>query len=139
MSRTLVHQFAVKIPAGTTEAAPLVTSTVFPPNRVESVRWLFPGGCNGLVGIQIGARSVPVLPHTRGTWFINSGAAHGISVRDLHVTGDWSVIGYNTGAHDHTVHVTFVVYREERPAEPFALIRPEDISQFPTFGRVRYD
>lgn len=111
MSRTLSYTFAVTIPAGTLQSAPLVTSTQFETNEVKRIEWVFPGGCNGVVGIQIGARSVQVLPSGQGQFHVRSGAAEGIDVEELPNTGDWSVIGYNTGAFPHTVQVTFHVNR----------------------------
>lgn len=139
MPRTLVYQFAVTIPAGTTQAAPLVTATAFEPNEVEHIEWLFPHGCNGLAGIRIGARGVPVLPSGAANWFTRSGDSQGITPAGMHVTGDWSVIGYNLGTFPHTIHVTFKVHRKEPPAEPFALLNDADMSQFPTFEPVRHD
>src|SRR5215472_13168029 len=114
MAVTLPYIFQVTIPAGTPKAAPLVTPTVFEPNVVESITWLFPHGCNGLVGIQIGAKSVPVLPPNGANWFRHSGAASGITVEDMPNTGDWSVIGYNTGANPHTIDVIFQVHRKDK-------------------------
>lgn len=116
MGTTLVYPFAVTIPAGTTKAVPSVALTQFEQNIVERVEWVFPPGCNGQVGIQLGARSVPVLPTSGGKWFTSSGDTHGLDLKDMHNTGDWSVIGYNLGAFAHTVQVTFVVHRIPTPA-----------------------
>ena len=119
MARTLSHTFAVTIPAGTLQSAPLVTPVQFETNIVDRIDWVFPGGCNGVVGIQIGSRSVPVLPSNPGAFYVRSGAAQGTAVEDLPNTGDWSVIGYNTGSFNHTVQVTFTVRRiVEPPKDP---------------------
>lgn len=115
MPLTIVHPFSVTIPAGTPIAAPLVTATQFAPNVVERVEWRFPQGCNGQVGIQIGARSVPVLPGDRTQFFVRSGDSQGIDLEDMHTTGDWSVIGYNLGAFPHTILVTFKMHRKVKP------------------------
>lgn len=133
MARTLVYQFPVTIPAGTTQAAPLVTATTFEPNIVEHIAWLFPHGCNGFVGIRIGARTVPVLPSGAANWFTFSGMAQGTDVEDLAQTGDWSVIGYNTGINPHTVQVTFKVRRKEKAQQPFMLIPDAELNNFPLF------
>lgn len=108
---TIVYPYDVTIPAGTSKNAPLVTLTQFEPNVVERIDWLFPDGCNGLVGIRIGAQGVSVIPWNVNAWLIRSGDSGGYDVEDMHTTGDWSVIGYNTGAYPHTVHVTFRVHR----------------------------
>jgi hypothetical protein len=105
---TQLRQFDVTIPAGTAKAVPLVTSVAFPPRVVKRIDWLFPHGCNGNVGIQIGARNVPVLPGNVNQFITRSGDSAGVNVDDMPTTGDWSVIGYNTGTHDHTIHFTFM-------------------------------
>jgi hypothetical protein len=138
MAVTLSYIFQVTIPPGTLQAAPLVTPTTFEANEVEHIEWLFPHGCVGLVGIQIGARAVPVLPPNGVNWYRRSGSASGIAVTDMPVTGDWSVIGFNTGAFAHTVDVTFKVHRREKVPPPFTLFDDADISFFPTFEPVRH-
>jgi hypothetical protein len=115
MVYTIVHPFAVTIPAGTLSTAPLVTPTVFAPNIVDSIEWVFPNGCNGLVGIQIGARNIPVIPGAKNQFFTRSGSSGLIDVEDMHDSGDWSVIGFNTGVFPHTVQVTFKVHRKVKP------------------------
>lgn len=114
MPLTLVRVFDVTIPAGTPIATPLVTPTVFAPNKVLSILWRFPSGCNGQVGIAIGARTVPVLPDIPGKYLVHNGDTVGYDVEDFPTTGDWSVIGYNLGAFPHTVHVEFKVHRNVR-------------------------
>lgn len=107
---TQLRQFDVTIPAGTPKATPLVTSVAFNPRVVTRIDWLFPHGCNGLVGIQIGARDVAVLPGNRNEFITRSGDSAGADLEGMHETGDWSLIGYNTGAFDHTIHLTFHVH-----------------------------
>ena len=75
-----------------------------------------------MVGIQIGARTVPVLPSNTGAFYVRSGAAQGTDVIDLPNTGDWSVIGYNTGSFNHTIQVTFTVRRIVEPPKDLMLV-----------------
>lgn len=117
MAWTILHPFQVTIPPGTPQATPLVTPTTFAPNVVDRIQWRFPGGCNGAVGIQIGSRSVPVLPGAKTQFFIQSGDTSGFDLEDMPTTGDWSVIGFNTGAFPHTILVTFKVHRKEPEPE----------------------
>lgn len=138
MALTLPYIFQVTIPAGTPQAVPLVTPTTFEPNVVERIEWLFPSGCNGLVGIQIGARGVSVLPPNGVNWYRHSGSYHGIDVTDMPVTGDWSVIGFNTGANPHTIDVTYIVHRLIKEPPLFTLFDDIDLSLFPTFEIQRY-
>jgi hypothetical protein len=138
MARTTVRHFSVTIPAGTPQGTPLTTPTTFEPDVVERVEWLFPHGCNGLVGIQIGARSVQVLPTTPGALFKRSGDSHGIDLQEVHVTGDWSVIGFNTGVNPHTIDVTFHTHRLEKQPAELLLIDEAELSDFPTYVPLRY-
>jgi hypothetical protein len=133
MARTLVYYFAVTIPPGTPQAAPLVTPTTIEPNEVQHIEWLFPPGCNGKVGIQIGARNVPVLPLGGTTFLTRSGDSHGMDVEDFHETGDWSVIGFNTGLNPHTIRVTFIARRKQPPLEVRLISSDDDLSFWPTF------
>lgn len=114
---TVVRHVDVTIPAGTPKASPQVTSFQFGTMVVERVDWLFPHGCNGLVGIQVGAKSVPIIPYDRTQFITRSGDSSGIDLADMHDTGDWSVIGYNTGAFSHTVHLTFRMHAHEPPID----------------------
>lgn len=117
MPKTLVRSFDVTIPAGTTKANPLIALTTFEPNTVKRISWRFPGGCNGQVGIQIGARAVPVVPDVAGMFMVRTGDTTGYDLSDHHSTGDWSVIGYNLGAFPHTIHVEYSLHRIE-PSKP---------------------
>ena len=121
MAFPILHPFNVTVPAGTPIATPIVASTVFSPSVVDRIDWLFPPGCKGLVGIQIGARSVPVIPGDHTQFFIRSGDSSGYDLSDLPTTGDWSVIAYNTGSFPHTIQVTYRVHRHVKP-EPLRFI-----------------
>lgn len=110
---TQVRHVDVTIPAGTPKATPQVTSFQFGVVIMERIDWLFPHGCNGLVGIQIGARSVPIIPYDRTQFITRSGDSAGVDLADMHNTGDWSVIGYNTGSFPHTIHLTLRMHAPE--------------------------
>lgn len=114
MPLTLVQPFDVTIPAGTPIATPVTVLTQFAPNVVTRIEWNFPPGCQGQVGIQIGSRSVPVIPFSRAQWLVRSGESAGMDLEGMHDSGDWSVIGYNTGAFPHTIHVVFFAHRKVR-------------------------
>lgn len=128
MARTFTRVFQVSLAAGITPTAPLVTTCQLVPCIVDSVSWLFPDGCNGLVGIQVGTRNVPLIPYDRGQFIVNSGNSSGVDVADMLDSGDWSVIGYNQGASTHVISVTFN-YHIATPAEKayFILDTPQVI------------
>lgn len=132
MPLTIPFTFAVTIPAGTAKTAPLVTVTRFASNIVERVEWLFPVGCNGQVGIQIGSRSVPIIPISSTQWLIRSGDSASLGVSGMPNTGDWSVIGYNLGAFDHTVQVSFVARRIESAQRSVMIVT--DMSSILSYG-----
>lgn len=117
MSITLLHPRGVTIPAGTLKTAPFEGGAVFPPGIVEAVLWRFPGGCNGQVGIKIASSHNPVFPATTTEWIVHSGDVSGYDIQDFPDSGDFSVLGYNTGSFPHTVQVEFRVRRRE-PEEP---------------------
>ncbi len=122
MAFTQLRHFDVTIPAGTLKASPLVSSAQFNTSIVERIEWLFPAGCQGLVGIQIGARNIPVIPYDRTQFLTRTGDSAGVDLTDMHQTGDWSVIGYNTGSFQHTIHVTFHTHAiEAKQDDPFIL------------------
>jgi hypothetical protein len=114
---TQVRYFDVTIPAGTPKASPLVSLIQFAPRVVTRIDWLFPHGCQGLVGIQIGARGIPVIPGSIGQFIVRSGDSAGVNLEGMHETGDWSVIGYNTGSFSHTVHLTFITHAIPPPVD----------------------
>jgi len=111
----------VTIPAGTAKASPLVTLTQIDTGVVERIEWTFPPGCQGNVGIQFGARSIAIIPKPATAFIVRSGNSSAYPVEDMHDTGDWSVIGYNTGRFPHTVEVTFFSHAPD-PEEPDVIL-----------------
>lgn len=125
----LIH-FTVTVPAGTPAAAPLVVPTVFRPSIVEQITWRLPPGTAGLVGFQVGARGVQIIPALAGQFIIGEGTSGSFAVQGKHDTGDWSVIAYNTGTHPHNIYLTYHI-RTLRPAPaPFALAHDAAISNY---------
>lgn len=124
MAFSIIRSFNVTIPAGTAKTAPLVTLAQSAPSVVDRIDWLFPAGCNGQVGIQIGARTVPLVPADPTQFFTGSGNSTGYDLTGMHDTGDWSVIGYNTGAFPHTIQVTFRQHRKVKPEPLFFITDP---------------
>jgi hypothetical protein len=100
-------EFAVTVPAGTPIATPLVTPTVLPVRKISRIAWSIPPGSAGQVGWRIGMKTIQVIPVNAGSWIIKDGESAGSDLSRLPDSGDWSVIGYNIGAHAHTVYVSF--------------------------------
>ena len=116
-----IRQFAVVVPSGTTQAAPLVTPTTFDPREVRRIEWRFPAGCGGLVGFYVAMAKVQILPLPAGTWVVGDNTSGGWDVTGQPNTGLWQVVAYNTGAHSHTLAA--------RPAASFPGVDDADISE----------
>lgn len=108
-------EFQVTIPAGTTQAAPLVVPTRFPARRVDEITWMIPPGPSGLAGWRITMGGVQVVPANLGGWIVRDGHYSGAALAKLPTSGAWDVTGYNTGKYPHTFYVTFLVAVLEAP------------------------
>jgi len=115
-------EFAVTIPAGTLKSAPAFTPTVMPDRIIDIIRWRFPPGPSGLVGIQIASSKVAILPRGAGQFYVASGEMSSADLASLPTTGDWGVYGYNTGTHPHTIYISFMVSAIFPPEIPRILI-----------------
>lgn len=104
-----VRAFAVTIPAGTPEASPVTQDIFFPVREVTAVSWKVPPGPSGLMGWRLTmSGGNPVVP-AAGGWIVADGQADTWPLQDLPDSGAWEVTGYNTGAYDHTVYLTFLL------------------------------
>lgn len=117
MTLTLLHTRGVTIPAGTPIATPHEGGVNVPPGIVEAIRWRFPGGCNGQVGIKLASSHVPIYPGTQTEWIVHSGSITGDSVEGFPDSGDFSLLGYNLGSFDHTIQIELRMHRMQ-PPEP---------------------
>lgn len=115
MTLTLLHPRAIPVPAGTPITAPVEIGTGFPPGIVERIQWVFPGGCNGQVGIKIASSHAPIFPGSTTEWIVESGSISGYDLEGFPDSGDFSVLAYNNGSFQHTIQVTYRVHRMEPP------------------------
>jgi hypothetical protein len=100
-------EFAIVVPAGTLAIAPLITPTILPVRKISRIAWSVPPGSAGLTGLRIGMGKNQVIPVNLGAWIVKDGESAGSDLARLPDSGAWSVIAYNTGAHPHTLYVTF--------------------------------
>lgn len=103
------YEFAVPIPAGTPVSAPIVVPTVMQPRKIVSVQWTIPPGASGFAGFRISMGGIQVIPVNKGAWIIRDGSDGSSALARLPDSGAWDITAYNTGAHPHTVYVTFYV------------------------------
>jgi len=122
-----VKRFAITVPAGTSQAAPITQPTTFEPRIVRRIEWVFPPGCNGLVGILFSMNQIPVIPLPSGTFIIESAVTGGYDVTGQPDSGAWQVTAFNTGANPHTIQVSYHADLIE-PREPdFTLLDQIDL------------
>lgn len=101
--------FAVQIPAGTLQTAPVTVATALPPRRVTQIQWRVPPGPLGLMGWRITSAKAQIIPRAQGSWMINNAQSGTWTLENLPDSGAWEVTGYNTGVNPHTVYVTYLV------------------------------
>ena len=104
-----VRTFAVTIPAGTPETAPVTQDIFMPVREVTSVGWKVPPGPSGLMGWRLTMSGGTAVIPTGGGWVVADDQDDTWPLQDLPDSGAWEVTGYNTGAFPHTVYLTFLL------------------------------
>lgn len=95
------------VPAGTTQANPLVTDISFPAREVIAVSWRVPPGPSGLMGWALTSAGTPVIPIQQGAYVVTDNQSATWELEGYLDSGNWQVTAYNTGLYDHTVYLTF--------------------------------
>jgi hypothetical protein len=101
--------FAVTIPAGTPIAAPVTRDISFPPFHVDYVEVIIPPGPLGQMGFRIASSRTQWVPWNPGSWIIANDVTKVFNAEGWPDSGDWQIIGYNTGVFDHGIEVTFAL------------------------------
>lgn len=104
---TQVRSFELTVPAGTAKDSPVSLPMSFPPMTVTEITVTVPPGPNGHLGIQIAAAGAQVIPWNAGEFLVPNDVVMTWQPVGYSDAGSWSLIGYNTGTHDHTVWVRF--------------------------------
>jgi hypothetical protein len=104
---TQVRGFEITIPAGTAKDAPVTRDMSFPPMTVADITVTVPPGPNGNLGIQIASAGSQVIPWNDGEWLVPNDVVMTWTPDGYADSGSWQLVGYNTGAFDHTVWVRF--------------------------------
>ena len=102
-----IRTFTVTIPTGSTKAAPHKTRIAFPPRVVRIVRVRVPPGPLGVMGFALGVSGTPLIPYNATAFIVADDETFSAPVEGYPTSGDWWVIGYNTGTFTHTIQVTF--------------------------------
>lgn len=113
---TRVEVFQVVVPAGTLSAAPVTIATRFDDGIVDRLEILVPPGPNGLMGFRVNHGGGAVFPRETSKWIVADGEKIDWPMEEVHTAGDWAIVAYNTGIHDHTLYVRFLVRESFGPS-----------------------
>ena len=113
-----IREYAVLVPAGTPQGAPLVTDVSFPERVVVSVAWRVPPGPSGLMGWALTSAGAPVIPIQPDSWMVTDNQAGSWDLEGYLDSGNWQVAAYNTGVYPHTVYLTFFLNLPGAAAPP---------------------
>ena len=105
MAATELRTFEVLVPAGTTAAAPQVTTLAMPPRIVDRLEVRVPPGPNGAVGWAFTSSGQRVFPFAKDTWVVANDETIPVPTEGAPETGAWQLTAYNTGRWDHTLYV----------------------------------
>ena len=130
------REFAVTIPAGTAQAAPVTTKIIFPSRVVLSVSWRVPPGPSGKMGWALTSAGAPVIPIVPNTYIVTDNQADTWLLDGFLDSGNWAVTGYNTGVYPHTVYLTFALDLPGTVAPPTPPPTGEGVGVIGTTGSV---
>lgn len=106
---TEVRSFAVLVPAGTLEAAPITAELAMPSRIVTGVRVRVPPGPNGALGFALAMAGEHVVPWGNAAWIVADDEVMDWPLTHAPTSGAWQLIAYNTGYLDHTVYLQFAL------------------------------
>ena len=112
-----LQHFTATIPAGTPLNAPVTVPVTMPVRVVTRIDWKVPPGPMGKFGWQIAMGGTKVYPVGGDNYVVTDGKDGTWPVANAPDSGQWQVIGYNTGAFSHSVQLTFHCDLPERPAK----------------------
>lgn len=105
-----IRAFTVTTPAGTTQAAPLVTNIAMPPRIVREVEIRVPPGPYGNMGFALGLAGVPIIPYNAGQFIVTDNEIITWPLgEDYPNSGAWQVISFNTGRYPHSIQLRFML------------------------------
>lgn len=121
------YEFAITIPAGTSQANRITTLTQFYPRKIRQIRWTVPTGPAGTVGFYISARGNRIVPPTAGQYIVRDGASGSWQQDSFPDSGDYAVTAYNTGSYPHTIYVSYdvEVIQPDTPAPELVFLLPD--------------
>lgn len=127
-----IRHFIVTVPAGTPQAAPVTADISAPVRELVSVGWRLPPGCAGLVGFYLAMGGVQVQPLPAGTFVIGDGLSGTWQLARQPDSGAWEIVAYNTGLHQHQIHVTLHLDLVDAREHPTDLLDALALSNYTT-------
>jgi len=102
-----VRQFTVKCPTGYAPTAPFVEAIGMPSRIVRRISVRVPPGPRGLMGFQIAAAGVAIIPLDQAEWILADDETLTWDVDGYIQSGAWQVIMFNDGTWQHSIEVRF--------------------------------
>lgn len=103
-----VQSFTVTIPAGTLSSSPYSLTLDIGNRIVTRVEIRVPPGPLGNVGFAIQESGTTAIPSNGATWIIANDESMVWDLNGFIESGRWGLIGYNTGAYNHSIYVRFI-------------------------------
>lgn len=104
--------FANQIPAGTPKSAPVTFQMQIGLYVVDYIDVIAPDGFKGAVGFYVASSEQQIIPYnvtTSPNYLVVDDYHETWVIDQLPVSGDFQMVGYNTGGWPHTVYLTFGV------------------------------
>lgn len=112
-----VYQFAVTVPAGTLQSAPMAQNLTLENETVKDIELSVPNGHARLTGVRVQRQDLSLLPWGRNVWIIEDNYHRvfdsGITIR----ANDLTVYAYNEDIFPHTFYLRITMTNYVVPAE----------------------
>ena len=96
----------ISTPSGTLSTAPQTTTVLSGDNYVQWIRWRFPPGPSGQLGISFWNLSAQIVPWVgEGTFIIGDNESETAEV-DYQAFKSLSLVSYNTGQYAHSIIIS---------------------------------
>lgn len=108
-----------------------------PPRTVSRIDWKMPPGHMGTTGFLIMMSNTPVLPvYGQFTYISADGKDGSWEISGYPDSGAWQCQGFNFGAFNHSVLLTFYCDLPVKPPQLRSLLSPYELSPSPDLSRA---
>lgn len=131
-----IEIFAVTVPAGTPQSAPVAVAMPFADGIVDRVDARVPPGPNGRMGFQVRCSGAGVYPREDDRWIIADDERFTWDLESPPGGSLWACRAYNEGIHDHTINFYLHVREHPGAADPMsvtkAIAQPDQVAPVAT-------